>query len=45
MTTKNPKIEEYRNLGNFMKLNGRSNQSQRKTKRKKYLNEQKILVF
>ena len=45
MTTKNPKIKEYRNLGNFMKLNGRSNQSKRKTKHKKYLNEQKKFSF
>ena len=28
-----------------MKLNGRSNQSQRITKRKKYLNQQKLLKF
>ena len=37
MTTKrNPKIEQYRNLKLFIKLNGRNNQSQRITKRKKF---------
>ena len=47
MTTKrNPKVEQYRNLEKlFMKLNGRSNQSQPIIKGKKCLNQQKQLGF
>ena len=43
-TERNPKRERYRNgLKSFYEINCRSNQSQRITKRKKCLNQQKQL--